>query len=227
MDSIKVCDRQVPIWIKGDDGPIVICPTFILADDDRNKLCSEIENKIGDKSIVLVLYEVTDWNAELSVWPAPAAYGDESFKGDAGNTLDVILQDIIPQIEAIIGTGREKYIIGYSLAGLFSLWCAYNTDCFDGVGSCSGSLWYEGWKEYIKNQDINYPLNVYLSLGGKEEFTENKIMASVGDVTREQETIFRCNKNIKNLILEWNKGGHFSNSYKRLAKGISWLISIH
>lgn len=54
--------------------------------------------------------------------------------------------------------------------------------------------------------------------------TKNKVMATVGERTREQERILRADPLAEQVILEWNAGGHFADSGKRIAKGIRWLL---
>ena len=61
-------------------------------------------------------------------------------------------------------------------------------------------------------------------LGGKEEKTKNAVMATVGDCTREQEKLLLEDPFAERVVLEWNPGGHFADSGKRLAKGIRWLL---
>ena len=125
---------------------------------------------------------------------------------------------------------KEKYNLGdeiifilggYSLAGLFSLWSAYKSNTFPGIAAASPSVWFNGWEEFMNN---NTPLSntIYLSLGDTEEKTKNKVMSAVGDNIRKQEELLK-NDNI-NTILEWNKGGHFSNSDLRVAKAFVWCI---
>ncbi|MFR9100684.1 MAG: alpha/beta hydrolase-fold protein, partial [Anaerostipes hadrus] len=122
------------------------------------------------------------------------------------------------------GVDREIYLIGYSLAGLFALWTAYETDIFSAIASCSGSLWFEQWDEYVLHHQIKHESNIYLSLGGKEEKTKNPVMARVGDRTRTQEQILRNDPKVKHTTLEFNSGGHFADAQKRLAKAVKWLL---
>ena len=49
-------------------------------------------------------------------------------------------------------------------------------------------------------------------------------MATVGDRTREQEKLLLEDPLAERVVLEWNPGGHFADSGKRLAKGIRWLL---
>ncbi len=84
---------------------------------------------------------------------------------------------------------QEHWLAGYSLAGLFALWAAYECDTFSGIACCSGSLWFKNWDIYMREHILKRKCSVYLSLGGKEEKTKNAVMATVGDRTREQEKL--------------------------------------
>lgn len=58
------------------------------------------------------------------------------------------------------------------MAGLFSLWAAYQTDTFAGVAAASPSIWFPDFLQYMKEHDIRTE-SVYLSLGDREEKTRN------------------------------------------------------
>ena len=161
---------------------------------------------------------------DFSPWKAPAGFGDEDFKGNGLKTLQWLTNDLIPELKTAYGADREIYLIGYSLAGLFALWTAYETDIFSAIASCSGSLWFEQWDEYVLHHQIKHESNIYLSLGGKEEKTKNPVMARVGDRTRTQERILRNDPKVKQTTLEFNSGGHFADAQKRLVKAVKWLL---
>ena len=76
---------------------------------------------------------------------------------------------------------------------------------------------------YISVNNIKRYMDIYLSLGRKEEKTKNSVMSSVGDMTRKQYEMLKNNEHIKHTVLEWNNGGHFTNPEERTAKGIEWL----
>lgn len=97
--------------------------------------------------------------------------------------------------------------MGYSLAGLFALWAAYESDVFSGIICCSGSLWFPDWDHYVRNHVIQSKCSVYLSLGGKEEKAKNKVMAAVGDRTRAQEWLLQEDSMVESVVLEWNAEG--------------------
>lgn len=179
--------------------------------------------KNTEKLFSLIAFKIEDWNNELSPWEAPPVFGNKSFGSGAKDTLEFIENRLIPTVKEKYNLNDEvRFILGgYSLAGLFSLWSAYKLDTFFGIAAASPSVWFNGWEEFMNN---NTPLsnNIYLSLGDTEEKTKNKVMSKVGDNIRKQEQLLK-NNNI-NTILEWNKGGHFSNSELRVAKAFVWCI---
>ncbi|MDB6185540.1 alpha/beta hydrolase-fold protein [Gemella haemolysans] len=192
---------------------------------DIKVLDNEVEEilKNTDELFSLIAFKIEDWNNELSPWEAPPAFGNKSFGSGAKDTLEFIESKLIPTVKEKYNLGVEiKFILGgYSLAGLFSLWSAYKSNTFSGIAAASPSVWFNGWGEFMNN---NTPLSntIYLSLGDSEEKTKNKVMSAVGDNIRKQEELLK-NDNM-NTILEWNKGGHFSNSDIRVAKAFTWCI---
>ena len=192
---------------------------------DIEVLDNEVEEilKNTDKQFSLIAFKIEDWNNELSPWEAPPAFGKKSFGSGATDTLEFIESRLIPTVKEKYNLDNDiKFILGgYSLAGLFSLWSAYKSNTFSGIAAASPSVWFSGWEEFMNN---NTPLSnsIYLSLGDTEEKTKNKVMSAVGDNIRKQEELLK-NDNI-NTILEWNKGGHFSDSDIRVAKAFIWCI---
>ena len=179
--------------------------------------------KNTDKQFSLFAFKIEDWNNELSPWEAPPAFGNKSFGSGATDTLEFIEGRLIPTVKEKYNLDNDiKFILGgYSLAGLFSLWSAYKSNTFSGIAAASPSVWFNGWEDFMNN---NTPLSniIYLSLGDNEEKTKNKVMCAVGDNIRKQVELLK-NDNI-NTILEWNKGGHFSNSDLRVTKAFAWCI---
>ncbi|MCQ2414580.1 MAG: hypothetical protein MJ063_00815 [Lachnospiraceae bacterium] len=54
-------------------------------------------------------------------------------------------------------------------------------------GGGSGSFWVDGWSDYAKTHALRKKASIYLSLGGKEDKTDNPLMATVGTRTKELE----------------------------------------
>ena len=107
------------------------------------------------------------------------------------------------------------------MAALFSLWAAYQTDTFAGVAAASPSMWFPGFVDYMKGNDIQCS-DIYLSLGDKEEKTRNPVMAKVEDCIREGHAWLK--EQGANCTLEWNKSGHFREPELRTAKAFAWLL---
>ena len=110
---------------------------------------------------------------------------------------------------------------GYSLAGLFALWAATQTNALYGTAAASPSVWFPGWPEYEAAPPIQAQ-RVYLSLGDREEHTKNQTMAAVGDNIRAlHSTLIRRSTD---CALEWNTGGHFKDVDLRTARAFAWTM---
>ena len=108
-----------------------------------------IQKAVSDE-LCLIACKVDDWNRDLSPWKAPAVFKSESFGENAAKTLSEVL--------TYIGEKKQPCIIGgYSLAGLFALWAATKTDRFSKVAAASPSVWFPGFTEYIKENNIEDP----------------------------------------------------------------------
>ena len=170
--------------------------------------------RLTDMEFQLIAVKVNNWNQDLSPWNAAAVFGKEEFGNGAKNTLEVIKK-------LCADTNKYYCIGGYSMAGLFALWAASQTDCFAGIAAASPSIWFPGFLEYLKGQKIQSDC-IYLSLGDKEEKTRNSVMVQVGNCIRQayawlNEEGIRC-------TLEWNTGGHFKDTDLRTARAFAWVM---
>ncbi len=117
---------------------------------------------------------------------------------------------------------KTYFIGGYSLAGLFALWAAYQTDLFAGAAAASPSLWFPGFADYMKEHALKTS-RVYLSLGDKEEKARNPVTAAVGDRVRAAYSLLK--EQGAECVLEWNEGNHFKDADLRTARAFSWIIN--
>ena len=212
------------IWSHGQGGPVIYWGTA-HGDKQEEKVADLIAGNLGETPWTLVAYEAKDWNRDYSPWALPSVKGEAEFTGGAKETLAWLTDVCIPYVEnSILGGGASRMIGGYSLSGLFSLFAFYESRMFDGVASCSGSLWYPGWKEYAAGQNAPDGSCVYLSLGRKEEKSRSRKMAVVGDMTRWQHEQMQKDHNVHASELYWHSGGHFADVDQRIAQGFIWLI---
>lgn len=178
-------------------------------------------------TFALVAIGISDWNKELSPWPAPAAFGEEGFAGEGRELQKWLAEEGITKVLEQLELKKqdvELYVGGYSLAGLFALWTFYETGLFHGVASCSGSFWYPGWMEYVKTHTPREGSRIYISLGKKEEKVRNTTLSTIGNCTRELYQLYTKTKEVQEVVLEWNNGNHFAETEERMAKGFLWLL---
>lgn len=170
-----------------------------------NRFHRELKDRLQTEYTTISI-GVRDWNRDLSPWKAPPVFGKDDFGDGAKDVLDFIERDVIPQT-----TGRVV-IGGYSMAGLFSLWCGYESKAFQGIAATSPSVWFPGWMEYISDHTMD-ACTVYLSIGNRESHTKNAIVSKVAENIEEQYRLL-CSAGI-DCMLEWNEGNHFDNVEER------------
>lgn len=183
----------------------------------------EVWDIMRDSGASLVTVTNLEWNRDMSPWEAPAAVrGDEPFSGGAGEYLSLMLNEIVPKAEEMLGAVSRRGIAGYSMAGMFALYALYHTDIFTEAASVSGSLWFPGFKDYVFSHEMKVkPNKLYFSLGDAESKTRNQYLCIVLENTRAIEGFYR-QKGIE-TVFKLNHGGHFSDASKRAADGIMWI----
>ncbi len=227
MEEITVSGRDCLIYGSAAAGTVILWAYHGSSGSGFERLTGMLKEMPAFADAAVAAFKIEDWDAELSPWAAPQAFGDMPFKGGGKDTLRWVTESMIPYLTNRYPGAETFYIMGYSLAGLFSLWSLYETELFSGCICCSGSLWIDGWDIFSASHQLKAPSKVYLSLGGKEEKTANPFMKKVGERVREQEKLLSKDANCRDSILEWNKGGHFADAESRLAKGIQWILSSH
>ena len=116
------------------------------------------------KRFLLIAFLIRDWNRELSPWRAPGVRQGEEFEGEGTETLRFLVEQLIPEAIRTYGLREDVPVVlgGYSLAGLFALWAAYQTNRFRAVAAVSPSVWFPGFLEYVLREEIRAEA-VYLS----------------------------------------------------------------
>ena len=170
----------------------------------------------------LLAFPAEDWDRELTPWRAPGLRGkDPDFGGEAEAFLTKLLAAVSEAEAALPEKPETRLLLGYSLGGLFALWAGTRTDAFPLLASVSGSLWYDGWCEYLEGHPCRAE-KVYLSLGEKEPKAWNPRMARVGVCTERTAELLRASGT--ETAMEWNPGGHFNEPEARMAKAVLTLL---
>ena len=208
------------------------------------------------EGVSLVNIGVDLWEENFSPWCAPRVFAKGPNFGDgAQKTLDTLINQVIPWAESELAESPAyRMLVGYSLAGLFSLWAgvtqagapqqvalgcqhgaatvqpsAPHVDApvatFQRIGAVSGSFWFPGLLDYVDQQ-----------LGGGAVGLTHAYL-SLGD--REARTpnpqIMHVRENAELLAsklesagitstFELNRGNHFQNVEGRMQKALDWLV---
>ena len=202
-------------------GPLV----YSIDYHENGQLLLDACQQVGCSRFNLVTISGLHWNQELSPWPVETVVSrDDRFEGGAPELLPLLTGEMVPQVERILDAPPTwRCLAGYSLAGLFAVWTAFQADLFTRILSASGSMWYPGWLEYAQEHELAAPLQgIYLSVGDKESTSRNAVLQTVGERTQALAALM-AHRGIP-AKFELNPGNHFKNPPLRIVKGIDWLI---
>jgi len=195
------------------------------------------------EGVSLVNVGVDLWEENFSPWCAPRVFSKGPNFGDgAQKTLDTLINQVIPWAESELAESPAyRMLVGYSLAGLFSLWAgvsqpgpsspqvAPHVDApvatFQRIGAVSGSFWFPGLLDYVDQQLRGGAVGLthaYLSLGDREARTPNPQIMHV----RENAELLASKLQNAGIIstFELNRGNHFQNVEGRMQKALDWLV---
>ena len=200
--------------------------------------------------VSLVNVGVKLWEENFSPWCAPRVFAKGPNFGDgAQKTLDILINQIIPWAESEYSApAAYRVLVGYSLAGLFSLWAGVTqvgvsqlgapqqvscgcqpddtpTPTFQRIGAVSGSFWFPGLLDYVDQQlhgGVVGLTHAYLSLGDREARTPNP---QIMHVRENAELLANRLENAGiTSTFELNRGNHFQNVEGRMQKALDWLV---
>lgn len=175
-----------------------------------------------------VLINANNRTDDYTPWPLQASETmPMDFGGKAAEHLSFFETHAIPFCESEYGfaSSAEKRVIGgYSLGGLFSLYVAVSTDLFGTVLSCSSSLWYPDFLDYLKEHPFKaaYP-KLYMSVGEQEGTTATNLTATQTVNTLALKEFYepKFEPNDFKFILE--EGNHGKNISGRAWRAIEWI----
>ena len=226
---------EYTVWIdeeayRDNPVPVIYIHSFRGDGEDVWKACHGL-NDCPPMVLVSVNNPGTGLDDELSPWPAEGVWkGQAPYKGLAAEHLRWMMEECVPQVETQFGIRDILPVIaGYSLAGLFALWAAWNSGYFRRVASVSGSLWYPGFTDFIMHNAPKAGLKegsglekAYFSLGDRESRTPHPLMSRVDTCTAE--VVERVRSYGIETTFEWNPGNHFDHPELRIARALAWLL---
>lgn len=201
--------------------PTVYLHSFVGDGEEVWKAC----HKLKCPPFNLVSLHDIDLDSALTPWKAEGIRkGQKPFGGRAMEHLRFVQETVMPDVEKQLAfPSLYNLLAGYSLAGLFALWTACQTDSFKGIACVSGSLWYPGFVDYLLRENRTpHVERIYFSLGDKESRTRHPLMSQVEAKT--QEVLDYVRSQGVASYFEWNQGNHFTEPDMRMAKAIRWLL---
>lgn len=218
-EDLPVGDRMCAICRTGEPEILLLQPV------DGRDASAEAEaayiRRNTSRPFLLCAFPVEDWDRDLSPWPAPPVFGRAPFGGGADRTLAYAAGQLLPALRARYSADLDAVIGGYSLAGLFALWCAYETDLFAAAAAASPSVWFDGWTDHAAARAVRARA-VYLSLGDREEKARDRRLAQVGGCIRAQKALLDSSGAA--AVLVWEPGNHFRDAPERTARGFLWAM---
>jgi len=126
--------------------------------------------------LILVGVEPKERHNEYTPWYSQALSSQrphDDFHGRGSEYLSFLAERCKPYIDSKYRTKPEPEhtgIIGFSLGGLISMYAAHvRPEVFRKIGSMSGSYWYEGMVDYIKEKRLYHSgLRIYMDVGSEE-----------------------------------------------------------
>jgi len=196
---------------------------------EQEKQADKIAEGLAEKEegFLFIFYQAQAWGDDYSPWEASNPLDKAVFGGRAKNTLCFMENALYGLLNEEYGQymrSGKPFLVGYSLAGLFCLWSFWNSALFDGVACCSGSLWYDHFVEYIRENEPKGSGAVYISLGDKEGKTKNPVLSQVNECTGNIVDVINQTASVERSTFTWNVGGHFQNVEQRISDGCLWLL---
>jgi len=188
---------------------------------------SELEDIANEKGCSIAVLSGLDWNDDLTPWPASAITVETgAFTGEAQAFNDYLTGDVIHRVENILGVHNPvRSLIGLSLSGLFAVWQWAQDDYFTNIASISGSFWYDGFVDWVKdtytsqNPKSHKTGKAFFSIGSQEGKSGPKVFAGVREATQEVVEILR-KANI-HAELTVTQGSHHSPLLPRLRQALA------
>ena len=239
--SGRICQLYLPSDY--DEGAKHYPTIYVNGEIPVEEILTKLVENGGQTDFLLLSVKPESWNDDFTPWTAPAfRKGEEAPVGRADAYLSCLIKEIKPYMDVHYRTKPEPEntaLFGYSLGGLTAVYAVYKTDVFGSIASLSGSLWFDGFCEFMERETtFRRDLRVYLSLGKKESRSKNPRMGKVAECTERAAEILRgqlketsghadrSDERTEAVYFEWNDGGHFHDIGGRFAKAIMWWTQI-
>lgn len=231
IKELQIADLSCTLYLPPDyDCQTIHYPAvYINGEAPVKEILAELKKLSVPADFLLLSVKPKDWNDDFTPWKAPAFREGEKIPGGNADAFIAKLTEVIkPYMDMHYRTkpcAEDTILLGYSLGGLAALYSLCRTDQFAKIGSLSGSLWYDGFVEFMEGmQYIKTDRRIYLSLGKKEAKCRNARMGRAAECTKKIQEILENKMGKENVTFEWTDGGHFHEIPKRFAKALLWFL---
>lgn len=221
IHTLNICGKECRQAVAGNPECLLVMPMHVKEAADFEAVAAAIAQGSG-AGFALTAFRVDDWAVELMPW-ADAAVDRRPAVGTGARATLTLVEEIAAGMRRAYGE-LPCTVGGYSLAGLFALWAAYESGAFSAVAAASPSVWVEGWNDFATSRSIR-ARRVFLSLGRREEVSKNKHIARVGDNLRAYYDHLQGELGTESVALFWNEGGHFQDAAPRTARAFAWCAN--
>lgn len=220
---------------------------YVLGENDLSHVMTLLEKSMAKepqkgqcKEAIVVGIQTQIPERDFTPWEANAlSQKSRPFTGKADHFLYILETQIKTFIDKNYRTKSEiedTAIVGYSLAGLTTLYALYTTDFALSYASVSGSLWFPRWTDFIQQHKLRQMsesgvIKVYVSLGKTEANASDRLKSKVAERTQEtvailKEQVKALGQEVDDVFFEYNEGGHRENVHERTAKALAHLLSV-
>ena len=129
MFSLTIADKQVSVFPgRQAEQPVIYLHTFAA----EGNAVADLLRRGSSQRCSLVTIGGLDWQHDMVPWDSPALNAqDAPFTGGADSYLHLLGEQIIPAVENLLPQPPSwRGLVGYSLAGLFTLYALYRSDYF-------------------------------------------------------------------------------------------------
>lgn len=208
------------------------------------------------EGVSLVNIGVDLWEENFSPWCAPRVFAKGPNFGDgAQKTLDTLINQVVPWAESeLTKPPAYRVLVGYSLAGLFSLWAGVSQPgapqqvargcqpddvssqpgapyvdasvaTFQRIGAVSGSFWFPGLLDYVDQQLRRGAVGLTHAYLSLGDREARTPNPQIMHVRENAELLAsKLEKTGISSTFELNRGNHFQNVEGRMQKALDWLV---
>lgn len=214
-------------------------PVVYVQDGDRllpvlEELFDSVNDTMEENGREYIIAGVIPRNRldDYTPWPAPAfTAGVPAFGGLGEQYLDFLANDFKPYIDDVYRTLPDSvntYILGVSLGGLISLYAIYKQACFGRAVSISGSLWYPGFIDFMRNHaPCSADSHALLLSGRMEGACGPPVLRQSVQCAQQAQHILEQQLFNRDIPLIWDDGGHMDNLQLRLKRALQWIGQVN